>query len=132
MSVIFGFVPLPWASEKACADVGIDIFFPGDGEAVQNYAIGRLICERCPVQMECLSHALDTREEYGMWGGFTPQERDRMLSRRGTIPAFDGERRHGTPSGYKVGCRCDECRSAASARRMQVRRRKIDNERRSA
>lgn len=36
----------------------------------------------CPVQKECLAHALDVGEEHGVWGGTTETER-RLLMRKG-------------------------------------------------
>lgn len=35
---------------------------------------GRDICAKCPVQPECLAHAL-ANYEHGLWGGFTELER---------------------------------------------------------
>lgn len=36
--------------------------------------------EVCPVQKECLQQALDADEVYGVWGGTTEVERQRMLA----------------------------------------------------
>lgn len=38
------------------------------------------ICMSCPVQQACLDYALDTREPFGIWGGFTEHERRAMLT----------------------------------------------------
>lgn len=39
------------------------------------------ICTACPVRNLCLDFALDSGEDYGIWGGLTPHERD-MVRRR--------------------------------------------------
>jgi len=44
----------------------------------------RRVCQRCPVQSECLQWAIDLPEKFGMWGGLTPKQRRRQsLTRRG-------------------------------------------------
>lgn len=40
------------------------------------------VCAACPVREECLAHALDTNERFGIWGGTTEKER-RELARIG-------------------------------------------------
>lgn len=42
----------------------------------------RTICRGCPVLTQCLSHALNERIEFGVWGGMTERERRAMLRRR--------------------------------------------------
>jgi hypothetical protein len=34
-------------------------------------------CNACPVQKECLFTALADNDRFGIWGGFTPEERRR-------------------------------------------------------
>lgn len=76
--------------------VGYDAFFPNiidengeewidDGTIFQAfgdtdawYDEARSICERCPIKADCLAHALENKERYGMWGGTTPIERRRV------------------------------------------------------
>ncbi|MDR3663075.1 MAG: WhiB family transcriptional regulator [Mycobacterium sp.] len=33
------------------------------------------ICHSCPVLHECLGHAMEADEPYGIWGATTPKER---------------------------------------------------------
>lgn len=67
----------PWAVFAACRDAEADIFFAtnrdSEGAALR-------ICSICTVCDECLDHALQTRERFGVWGGATEQQRKRMLS----------------------------------------------------
>lgn len=44
----------------------------------------RSICARCPVQPQCLEWALN-HENFGMWGGLTPKERQKVRRDRGII-----------------------------------------------
>ncbi|MGW1463876.1 WhiB family transcriptional regulator [Streptomyces sp. NPDC002308] len=77
-----------WATRGACRDSSYydpDMFFPtgGGGDAKQDSADAKTVCRtQCPVQAECLQHALDTREPYGVWGGLTETERRRTLRRK--------------------------------------------------
>jgi WhiB family redox-sensing transcriptional regulator len=40
------------------------------------------ICAQCPVINDCLRWALAAREPYGIWGGTSVEERDRLLAKR--------------------------------------------------
>lgn len=48
------------------------------GDTSHYYDEARTICNSCPVRKECLDHALENKERYGMWGGTTPIERRRV------------------------------------------------------
>lgn len=37
--------------------------------------LARQVCAACPVRMRCLAAALLYGEEYGIWGGLSPEER---------------------------------------------------------
>lgn len=37
----------------------------------------RQVCKACPVARECLMAAFQNREDYGVWGGLTVEERKR-------------------------------------------------------
>ena len=36
---------------------------------------------RCPLALACLTTALHNKEEYGIWGGATPNERKKLKTR---------------------------------------------------
>ena len=35
----------------------------------------KAVCAGCPVRKDCLEFALDTSQEYGIWGGYDEDER---------------------------------------------------------
>ena len=37
--------------------------------------LAKKVCEGCPLVAKCLQFALETNEEWGVWGGFTAEER---------------------------------------------------------
>lgn len=90
-----------WRDYAACAGDSGEDFYPikGDDAAV---ARAKAVCQSCPVQAECLSTALDTGERLGIWGGYTPEEREAIrvaknLPRRPPPSLFP----HGTEAGFK-------------------------------
>ena len=66
-----------WQARAACATTGEpDAWFLNkEGDNAAQYHMARLVCERCPVALDCLKYAIDAGEEHGMWGGFAPRER---------------------------------------------------------
>ncbi len=42
-------------------------------------AAAKALCEVCPRRAECLNRALEGRDAYGIYGGYTPAERSAML-----------------------------------------------------
>jgi len=72
-----------WMDQAACQDHDTDDFFP-DGvtpQAQRQAAAAKQVCSGCPVQVRCLTWALDTGANYGVWGGLTERER-RSFERR--------------------------------------------------
>jgi WhiB family redox-sensing transcriptional regulator len=71
-----------WRQAAACR--GMDpkeadrLFFtagPPPQEAVRK-------CGGCPVRQDCQAYGLAGREEYGVFGGLSPSDRDRLLRAR--------------------------------------------------
>jgi WhiB family redox-sensing transcriptional regulator len=56
------------------------LFFPiGHGPAAQVQIVAaKAVCARCPVVHECLSWALETGQDAGVWGGLTEEERRQL------------------------------------------------------
>lgn len=73
-----------WAARAACRSAAPeDLFVQG---AAQHQA--KLICHGCPVRTECLAEALDSRVEFGIWGGMTERERRALLRRRPDVTSW--------------------------------------------
>jgi WhiB family redox-sensing transcriptional regulator len=70
-----------WMARGLCTSIPPSTFFPSDGAGVE---VARKICATCPVQQECLEHALVNRIDHGVWGGCSERERRRILKRRRT------------------------------------------------
>ena len=51
----------------------------------------RAICHDCPVRLECLADALDSRMDFGVWGGMTERERRALLRRRPEVRSWRSE-----------------------------------------
>ncbi len=83
-----------WQERAACRDEDPELFFPVGslGPAAQQEAKAKAVCARCPVVEQCLAYAMQTGQDYGIWGGMTPDER-RALARRNRrsfrIDSFD-------------------------------------------
>lgn len=73
--------PGPWVEQAACAETDPDLWHPDKGE-IDKTQHAKAVCEGCPVRPECLAYALDRREEWGIWGGYTAHERQALLRRR--------------------------------------------------
>lgn len=73
-----------WTAHAACRDrPPEDLFVQG---AAQHRA--KLICRPCPVRTECLAEALDSRIQFGIWGGMTERERRALLRRRPEVTSW--------------------------------------------
>ncbi|MGN6088544.1 MAG: WhiB family transcriptional regulator [Actinomycetes bacterium] len=73
-----------WASQGSCRTADPDALFVQG--AAQNRA--KQVCMGCPVRTECLADALDSRVEFGVWGGMTERERRALLRRRPTVTSW--------------------------------------------
>jgi WhiB family redox-sensing transcriptional regulator len=63
--------------------------FEAIGDTVGPVSIGtvrraKLLCEGCPVLVECREWSLDHEELWGIWGGLTPPDRERIMAARGS------------------------------------------------
>jgi WhiB family redox-sensing transcriptional regulator len=73
-----------WQLHGLCRGMDSSWFFYPDAERgprrEQREAAAKAICARCPVIVECRSHALRVQEPYGIWGGLTEHERTDLLT----------------------------------------------------
>lgn len=75
-SELLGTLRPPWSAQGACRDSDVD-FFP---TPAQDPGPALELCARCPVQVECLEHALWNGEAFGVWGGLTEQQRAELVA----------------------------------------------------
>jgi WhiB family redox-sensing transcriptional regulator len=80
-----------WRSAGACRSADPDLFFPisSAGPAQRQIARAKLICAGCGVRQECLDFAVSHDQTHGIWGGTTPEDRqrDRRRKRRAAAAA---------------------------------------------
>ena len=83
-----------WRLRAACRYTDPELFFPvsNSGPSLDQVTRAKAVCAACQVQSECLAFAMRTRENHGIWGGTTEDERHSAANRAGLrFPA-----RHGT------------------------------------
>ena len=61
-----------WRRLAACLEADPEIFYPAD---YRQAGKAKAVCRRCIVREQCLKVALITRDQHGIWGGLTPDER---------------------------------------------------------
>jgi WhiB family redox-sensing transcriptional regulator len=66
-----------WIDSAACASADPAIFFPGGD---QSDTEAKQCCASCPVRDRCRDYALAAREEFGVWGGLSEDERKAILN----------------------------------------------------
>lgn len=84
-----------WMAEGACVGIAeADLFFP-DPHSFDT-RLAKRICFGCYVREECLEYALETRQQYGIFGGYTAEERKGKHRPRKTEPGQHGGQRDGS------------------------------------
>jgi WhiB family redox-sensing transcriptional regulator len=75
-----------WQYEGACRGEDPEAFFHPEGERgparARREANAKAICATCPVIKQCATHALAVREPYGIWGGLSEDDRERIYARQ--------------------------------------------------
>lgn len=84
---------------ELCKNTDPEIFHPSGKGASSRPA--KLICAACPLQEACLQAALDREEPFGIWGGLTAYERNRLHR---TAPTPIGSARSRKPRQVPDGC----------------------------
>lgn len=69
--------PPPFVMDGLCGQADPEAFYPEPGSSSVE---AKKVCRHCPVRVECLRWALETREQWGVWGGLSARERRRLLS----------------------------------------------------
>lgn len=109
-----------WAPQGACKDVDPEALFVAG--AAQHRA--KMICDGCRVRIECLADALDSRTEFGVWGGMTERERRSLLKRLPEVRswwAFLAQKKNSDEHALPPRARQLRARAAAAARSADER-----------
>jgi WhiB family redox-sensing transcriptional regulator len=73
---------MTWRDDAYCLGSSPELFYFEAGQSKRkNYAVNEF-CAKCDVRERCLEFALNNEERFGVWGGLTPAERNRILSDR--------------------------------------------------
>ncbi len=69
-----------WRTGAACTGVDTNLFFPGGttGEALLLIEQAKAICRSCPSCDACLTFAVETNQEFGVWGSASEEERRKL------------------------------------------------------
>jgi len=72
-----------WRNRAACLDEDPELFFPvgNTGPALLRIEEAKAVCRRCEVVETCLEWAMESGQDFGVWGGMSEDER-RALKRR--------------------------------------------------
>jgi WhiB family redox-sensing transcriptional regulator len=68
-----------WQEHASCRSIPVELFFP---LVEQEADEAKSICGSCLVREECLEFAIQAGERFGVWGGFTSQERRSLVAKR--------------------------------------------------
>jgi WhiB family redox-sensing transcriptional regulator len=71
----------PDYSQAACKGVDTHLFYPeviGERGKKMKMKEPIKICAVCPIQMDCLIHACETGEFWGVWGGVSERRRKQL------------------------------------------------------
>jgi WhiB family transcriptional regulator, redox-sensing transcriptional regulator len=73
-----------WRAAGACLSADPDLFFPisSAGPAEKQISRAKMICADCDVRQQCLEFAMSHDQVYGIWGGTTPEDRQRERRRQ--------------------------------------------------
>ena len=84
----FSWIPdEPWMDDAKCRDMNTEIFFGKEYHGAQRHRPSltsieirraKAVCAVCPVMEECFYFAMENEEEYGVWGGTTHRDRERL------------------------------------------------------
>jgi WhiB family redox-sensing transcriptional regulator len=74
---------MDWRHKAACRQEEPELFFPigNTGPALMQIEEARKVCNVCDVTELCLSWAIETGQDAGVWGGLNEDER-RSLKRK--------------------------------------------------
>lgn len=68
-----------WMTEALCTRRTDVEFFPDHGRRATP---AKVVCQTCPVNLQCLDYSIVNEILDGVWGGLAPQERAPIIRRR--------------------------------------------------
>ena len=79
-----------WQVRASCRGPQSIVFFPPSHferkeEKREREERAKAICTTCGVQRDCLDYALRIREQHGIWGGLSENERRAILAEREAV-----------------------------------------------
>jgi len=79
---------MDWRHLAACREEDPELFFPigTTGPALLQIEQAKAVCDSCSVIDDCLSWAMESGQDSGVWGGLSEEERF-ALKRRGVRAA---------------------------------------------
>jgi WhiB family redox-sensing transcriptional regulator len=82
---------MTWRDQAACLDENPELFFPiGNAEpAFHQIEQAKAVCHRCEVVQACLSWAIDSRQDAGVWGGLSEDQRHALRRRNARAHGAD-------------------------------------------
>jgi WhiB family redox-sensing transcriptional regulator len=68
---------MTWRIRAACLDESPEFFFPigNASSALTQIEKAKAVCRRCQVAESCLKWAVESRQDAGVWGGLSEDER---------------------------------------------------------
>lgn len=91
MSEVYDSYGNDWRIKAECRNADWDLFFAPDRQEhklqkMRRVEAAKKVCGKCAVKLICREWAIDTGQEYGIWGGMTEEElRNRVRARHGSI-----------------------------------------------
>lgn len=74
-----------WQEHGACRTADPTLFFHPQNERgssrMRRDRAAKAVCASCPVRVECADYAVRSREPYGVWGGLSEEDRERIYVR---------------------------------------------------
>ena len=73
-----------WQDLASCRTADPELFYHPQNERglrrIRRERAAKAVCAGCPVRPECADYALRAREPFGVWGGFSEEEREQLLT----------------------------------------------------
>lgn len=114
-----------WRDQAACQGHDPELWFPHESETGQP---AKQICGTCPVREQCLTWAIDHKQDYGIWGGLNHNQRKRLAKERAHLCQECGGTFQADPRARPKYC--PDCRPAVYRRSKQMRQAKRNERRR--